>query len=190
MTPPPKLLRVCSDRKVNVFDLQPQDICIEDIAHALGNQCRYGGHTKFHYSVAQHSVYVAVTVLDISKDVKRALVALLHDASEAYLTDLPRPLKDQPIFNFYRDLERQVQRRVMQAFNLPHEEDELVKKIDNEILTYECQQLFNPGFFPEGFGCVAEPNWDIPLIVTPYTPLRATRQFLHLYNTLQERLSS
>lgn len=184
----PKLLRMCSDRLVNVFELKPEDICIEDIAHSLGHQCRYGGHTKFHYSVAQHCVYVAATVLNMSGSSSLALMALLHDASEAYLTDLPRPLKDLPVFDFYRDLENQVQRKIMKAFNLPVELDPLVMQIDREILTYECQQLFNPPFFPEGFGCVREPDWRIPLEITHWQPGQATHQFLGMYANLEGRL--
>src|SRR5689334_10911717 len=68
------------------LDPQPEDIRIVDIAHALSLQCRFNGHTKFHYSVAQHSLIMSFNV-----PLQFALEALLHDAAEAYIGDLIRP---------------------------------------------------------------------------------------------------
>ena len=76
------------------FDLsnpQPEQVCIEDIAHALANCCRYAGHSRWHYSVAQHSLLVAEIVA--ATDPELALTALLHDAAEAYIGDWSSPLK-------------------------------------------------------------------------------------------------
>src|ERR1039457_118422 len=73
------------------LDPNPEKILIDDIAHALAHQCRFGGHASRFYSVAEHSVHVSR--LCPPED---ALWGLLHDASEAYLVDLPRPLKQLP----------------------------------------------------------------------------------------------
>ena len=76
------------------FDLsspQPEQVCTEDIAHALANCCRYAGHSRWHYSVAQHSLLVAEIVA--ATDPELALAALLHDAAEAYIGDWSSPLK-------------------------------------------------------------------------------------------------
>jgi hypothetical protein len=75
------------------FDPKPEQIFLEDLAHALAMKCRFTGHTRFHYSVAQHSVLMVKLALNrgMSKEVQQ--FALLHDASEAYLPDVASPLK-------------------------------------------------------------------------------------------------
>lgn len=74
--------------KFDLFNPHPNMIRVEDIAHALANVCRFGGHTREHYSVAQHSVLVSKIVP--SED---ALCGLMHDATEAYIGDMVSPLK-------------------------------------------------------------------------------------------------
>jgi uncharacterized protein len=70
------------------LDPRPDEIRLVDIAHALSKLCRYGGQCLSFYSVAEHSLLVASKAPDHLK-----LVALMHDASEAYLLDIPRPIK-------------------------------------------------------------------------------------------------
>lgn len=84
----PGVIRTFTGKYIDVFNPKPEDICIEDIAHALSNICRFGGHTFKHYTVAEHSVRVSMIVSERNK-----LAALLHDASEAYLLDIPTPIK-------------------------------------------------------------------------------------------------
>lgn len=73
------------------FNPNPDSVCIEDIAHALSNICRFNGHTKRHYSVAEHSIRVACLLKPRSPE--EQLWGLLHDAAEAYLGDIVSPLK-------------------------------------------------------------------------------------------------
>lgn len=95
---------------------QPDQICIEDVAWALSRICRYAGHTNFHYSVAEHSV----RVMDLSPSSMKRW-ALLHDAAEAYLNDVPRPVKMLPEMKPYRDIEENLQRVIMERFEaMPH----------------------------------------------------------------------
>ena len=91
-------IRVRSGRTVNPLTATPEDIELEDIAHALAMMCRFNGHSEIFYSVAAHSVmvsYLMAASLHSQNVSDPALVmwALLHDAAEAYLADIPTPLK-------------------------------------------------------------------------------------------------
>ncbi len=81
-------LPTCTGRSVHILNPRPEEIDIEDVAHALSHACRFAGHVPAFYSVAQHSILVSELL-----DARTALWGLLHDASEAYLHDLTRPLK-------------------------------------------------------------------------------------------------
>lgn len=127
---PFRSIRTRSGTFVDVFDSKPEDFHIEDIAHALSNLCRYGGHCDPFYSVAQHSIACSYMV---SK--KNALCALLHDATEAYLVDMPRPIKKQ--LEIYTELENNLYTVIAKRFDLPNSIPDEVHWADNEILNYE-----------------------------------------------------
>lgn len=122
-----------SGRRFYPEDPRHEDIIIEDIAHALSLQCRYGGHCLKHYSVAQHSVLVSR--LCPPED---ALWGLLHDAAEAYIIDIPRPLKKAPWMHGYRELEKRWMAVICEVFDLPLERPESVSKADEAILPLEA----------------------------------------------------
>jgi hypothetical protein len=80
--------------RVTPLALKLEQINIIDIAHALSQQCRYGGHTSQFYSVAQHCCVLASYVENVLKGkALDCLQILMHDAAEAYLIDMPRPIK-------------------------------------------------------------------------------------------------
>lgn len=111
-----------------------EDIDIRDIAHALSMLCRFNGHVKFFYSVADHSVRV-------SKIVPRslALTGLLHDASEAYLGDMIRPLKlEMPE---YRAAEERLERLIAKRFGLEFPWHPDIKNADLVLLRTERRDL-------------------------------------------------
>ena len=87
------VIRTYSGKYINPFDFDDTDVDIKDIAHSLSNQCRFAGHTKRFYSVAAHCIDVFNRVSDKTNDKQIMLEALLHDASEAYLLDIPSPYK-------------------------------------------------------------------------------------------------
>jgi hypothetical protein len=102
----------------NPFDPDPGEIEIEDIALALSHQCRFGGHCRVFYSVAQHSCLVSDLVIERGGNLA-ALWALLHDASEAYLVDLPHPLKHRSeLGKLYAAAEDRLQAAVCERFGL------------------------------------------------------------------------
>jgi 5'-deoxynucleotidase YfbR-like HD superfamily hydrolase len=90
-------MQTFSGDKFYPFDLTKFVLNFDDIAHALSNICRYAGHTKRFYSVAEHCVVMAELFPDEAK------AALLHDAAEAYFGDLPRPIKQ--MFPQFREME-------------------------------------------------------------------------------------
>lgn len=118
------------------MDPRSEDVDIIDIAHALSHLCRYGGHTDRFYSVAQHSLLVSHAV-----EKQHALWGLLHDASEAYIADIIRPLKVH--MPDYYEIERGVMNAVCDRFGLPHEMPQNVKDIDNGII-YDEKKFLMP----------------------------------------------
>lgn len=117
------------------FDPNPDDICIEDIAHSLSLQCRFTGHSKVFYSVAQHSVLVS----ELSGP--HVLWGLLHDASEAYLTDVARPVKHSAAFATYRYAESIIMKAICKRFELPEAMPPIVHEADEIALISEARVL-------------------------------------------------
>jgi hypothetical protein len=116
-------------REVDPLTMGPEDVQIEDIAHSLALQCRYMGHSAGFYSVARHSIIVAHNAPD-----HLALDALLHDAAEAYLGDLPRPLKHGEFGEAYLAAEAKIEALIDARFgtNIGHPD---VKEADRAVLT-------------------------------------------------------
>lgn len=112
----------------------PDGVLIEDIAHALSNQCRFAGHVRRFYSVAEHSVHVSYCVPQ-----EHALQALMHDATEAYLVDVPRPAK--VALTDYKRLEDKAWAVIAEVFRVPYEMHPSVKRADDAVLMAEKEVL-------------------------------------------------
>lgn len=127
------------------LDPLPEDISIRDIAHQLSMVCRYGGAVQRFYSVAEHCCILSDYVRQHRPDEPMlALQALLHDASEAYIGDVPRPLKWMPEMVGYREMEDRIERAVQKAFGLPAPgkgTDPLIPDIDTRIMIDEASVL-------------------------------------------------
>ena len=137
---------ILTSRGIEFWPLDPriEEISVSDIAHALSLTCRANGHYKNFYSVGQHSIYCAqeAKLRGYSKRVQ--LACLLHDGSEAYISDITRPVKKQ--LDNYIKIEEKLQKVVYEAFglgDLTDEELELVKIIDDAMLKYEMENLLN-----------------------------------------------
>ena len=127
-----RLIRTYSGHYFDVFDPNPDHIEIEDIAHSLSMLCRFAGHIKSFYSVAEHSIWVANKVHKT-----HALTALLHDASEAYLIDLPKPIKDE--IPQYLELENNLMRVIAKKLEFQYPFPEQVKLQDRWALEFEWE---------------------------------------------------
>lgn len=119
------------------LDPRADEVHIEDIAHALSNICRFNGHVKRFYSVAEHSVFVALCT-----PLEHRVAALLHDASEAYLCDLPRPVKLNVVG--YHEAESRVMDCIAERFGFALPLPEIVKRSDNSILLDERETFMAP----------------------------------------------
>ncbi len=118
---------------------QPEMVVIEDIAHALSNIGRWTGHTRYHYSVAQHCVYAShICAPEFAFD------CLMHDSSEAYLGDMNRPLKHFTAAGpAYREIEERVEDVIFKKFGVRFPLVEEVKDADTQMLYAEKAQLMN-----------------------------------------------
>jgi hypothetical protein len=130
----PNCIRTFSGQYVNVFNPDPETINIEDIAHALSFQCRFGGHMPEFYSVAQHLINCSYMADD-----EHRYAALMHDASEAYLLDIPRPIK-KGLAN-YTEIEDNLMRAIATRFNFTYPMSPHVKYIDDQMLNIEWDTL-------------------------------------------------
>lgn len=146
-------------RRFFPLDPRPEDVCIHDIAHALGQIARYGGHARAFYSVAEHSIHVSHAFADP----ETALEGLLHDSAEAYLGDIQRPLK--PDLAGYKEIERRVEAAIWTALGCGPPRAE-VKEADDAIVVDEIDQAMPPIDWgrrgERGLGVVLE-FWAPPL---------------------------
>ena len=162
---------------IHLINPRPDEIKIEDIAHQLSNICRWSGCCTEFYSVAQHSIHVADAV-----PLEMALWGLLHDAAEAYLNDMTRPIKRHPDMGFYRQLETGMMAAICGKFGLAPEMPEVVRDADNRVLLTEAQQLTNHATnartWYKDVGIIDD------LTIIPWTPKEAEKRFLNYHHYL------
>ena len=156
------------------FDVEhftEDDFDIVDMAHSLSLQCRWSGHCKYFYSVAQHSCHVS----DFMEDNK--MLGLLHDGSEGYGADMPTPFK--ALLKDFQKLENRMQNKIYLKFmgRIPtDEEHEYLKKYDRLMLDFE--------------GTLMIPHWSNPIDTSiipdwePWLPERAKQEFLNRFRKL------
>lgn len=168
-----------SGNLVHFLDPRPGEIIIEDIAHALSHQCRFGGHTREFYSVAQHSHLVSWLVADGARGRVRemCLAGLLHDAAEAYVVDIPRPVKR--LFPEYKSLADAMTAHIFRLYGLDMKMLDLVKLYDTIALVTEGRDLIDKWAFQTDFG--VEP---LPTKIHPMPAYEAKRHFLNRFHEL------
>lgn len=169
-------IQTYSGKKINPLAPKADDICFDDIAHALSNICRFNGHCNRFYSVAQHSVYVSVHASP-----ENALWGLLHDASEAYICDLVRPVKNCNQMDGYSLIEDTLMFHIAKTFDLCWPMPEEIKELDRKFLFAEARDL----------GLLSR-DWDIDIEpaktkINPQDPESAKQCFYDWYYVLMNR---
>ena len=139
---------------VDPLNMTPGEIRLQDIAHALGNIGRFTGHASRFLSVAEHSINVAMVAgaeAPLELAVTFRLAGLLHDASEAYLNDVARPLKYRPEFAFYREAEDKLMDMIYMKYlgTLDPAILNIVHQADNIMLGIEARDLMWRGAPPD-----------------------------------------
>lgn len=184
---------------VDPLNMAVSDIDIEAIAHALSHQCRFNGYTSRHYSVAEHSYYVSCLVEAAARDaghdeadtVALALQALLHDATEAYLVDIPRPLKSA--LPEYKGIELRLWAAMCAKFDLDLTMHPSVIEADMRICVTEKLALLSPDGLerPEWASLnrdyKAYTNGEVTIPQARIAPETARAWFLQRFKGLTER---
>jgi hypothetical protein len=132
-----------SGRQFDLFDPASETVHLPDVAAGLAHTCRFGGHCRTFYSVAHHSLHVS---REVDGGPRLQLVGLLHDAGEAYVGDVPRPLKTE--LDGFDRLESDVLRAVWAALDVAPPSDaewERVTEADDRLLRYEADRLLADG---------------------------------------------
>lgn len=162
------------------LDPRPEEVSIVDIAHALSNLCRFAGHCRTFYSVAQHSVHVADIVRKLGADRETQFAALLHDATEAYVVDVPRPLK--PYLRGYDEAEEAVAAVIRQVFGLGVVDYDIIKHADYVALATEKRDLMSANSPP--WSWLPHPD---ALVIEPLAPMDARAAFMEAFGRLDPR---
>ena len=154
------------------LDPRADEVDIIDIAHALSQLCRFGGHTRTFYSVAEHCVRVSIACHPTD-----ALAGLLHDAAEAYVVDVPRPIKRNLIG--YREIEGAVHRAICERFNIDYGMPGSVHVADNQLLATEARDLMS--LPPNAWAPMPPP---LSHVIVPLPAPRAKDWFLARFRAL------
>lgn len=167
-------IQTYTGRRFTPTNPNPSAIVIQDIARALSMQCRFSGHLKYFYSVAQHCVLVSYIC-----DSADALWGLLHDATEAYLIDLPAPLKRSGQFDNFKMVEHKLMKAICTKFKLPFEEPPSVKAADVQLLVTEARDLM----------VNKRSDWELkveplPFKIEAWTPDQAEDNFMKRFGEL------
>jgi 5'-deoxynucleotidase YfbR-like HD superfamily hydrolase len=186
------VIDTASGVRLDLDDPRPEDIRIEDVAGGLSKVCRFGAQTLEYYSVAQHALLVLRLVVDAGHP-ELALVALHHDSHEAYLCDIPSPLKRKisAINNAYKRVCDEVDLAIAEAlgFEWPEAgspEQRVIKQADRQALLMEAVRLLHDSgeAMRRDLGLGEVELRDLAPLEDPLLPAEAQRQFLRAHEEL------
>lgn len=173
--PDSKWIQTVSGKAFWPLNPRVEDVCIEDIAHALSMKCRYTGHCRYFYSVAQHSVLASQIVAP-----QDAFWALLHDATEAYLPDVARPVKRNIVG--FTEIEDRLMEVIADKFGLVMPMPNSIKHADLVLLRTERRDLMAPPPYQWVSTEAIEPMADK---INALGPLSARLMFMKRFNELR-----
>ena len=180
-TPPERTntnyIRTLSGKKFWPLNPRPEDVDITDIANALSLMCRYNGHLPYLYSVGQHS-------LNVYYRSEKNIWGLLHDATEAYLPDVPKPIKAQ--MPYFTEIEWRLHTVIAEALGLDPELVHVVKQADTDVLLAEYGR-FRPGSVYDDQVPLIR---DVNSILNYVEPKFIAARFLYEYQRSMKCLSS
>lgn len=135
--------RTASGKFIDILNMQPGDVSINDIAHSLSKIQRFGGATPLDksYTVGEHSINLSIFFSKQVGSTQLALYALIHDSTEAYLSDIISPVKKA--LPDYIKLEDKILRVILRGLNLPYDEGifKRIKESDKRILIDEAAAI-------------------------------------------------
>lgn len=181
-------IQTMTGRRFELLKPDADAVCIGDIAHSLSLLCRFAGHTENFYSVGQHSIIVSKLVAQTLGRADLALYALLHDAAEAYIGDISRPVK-VAIGDRINWIETAVQECIWKHFGLSKPKaasQKIIHAADNIALQLEIRDLMGGGRddwradWPEVFQHSVMEEYRIE----PAAPGESEIQFLESYNRI------
>lgn len=140
-TRPGQYKETYTGKKFYVLDVRPDDICMRDIAHSLSLQCRYNGHCKQFYSVAEHSILIALHAWNEGHGFEDVMRALLHDAVEAFIGDIPKPVKLS--IPALMEAEDRIEAHIMDKYKLPRDKADWLNDYDYRITIDERLVIMN-----------------------------------------------
>ena len=176
-------IRTYTGIKFAPAEARPEDIEIVDIAHALSLLCRANGHFRDFFSVAQHSLNCAKEAAARNYSARIELACLLHDASEAYISDITRPVKE--LLPRYLELERELQKTIYVKYlqrELEPEEGKLVREIDDLMLYHEFKDLMNERIFEQEPSRRSTPDYRFSSFIQTET------EYLEIFYSLIKRM--
>lgn len=165
--------------RFDVVNPRPAMVLITDIAYGLSHKCRFGGHTAGWYSVAMHSIQVAKWLLSRSCSREIALAGLLHDAAEAYLADLPTPIKI--LLPDYCVMEDRIQVAINTHFGLDAGAHEILKVKEADTQQYELERRH---LMPDVSWWPNPHDYDCPEQMPFSFPEQDYNKFLDMYKGL------
>lgn len=174
-------IMTCSHKMFDPLNPEVELIDIHDIAHSLSMLCRANGHFKSFYSVGMHCVNCAKEAFARNYSRKVQLACLLHDGSEAYLSDVTRPVKEE--IPRYREIEDPLQDVIWQKFlgeALTEEEYRQVFEIDDDILENEFPALMGAKLKETVPALRSEPQFQFEDFQ------KTEKEFLALFHTLSK----